>query len=348
MKTQFHFHRGFSLIELMIAMTLGLFLTGAALSIMLSNRQAFVTSENLSLMQGNARTAFDFMTRDIRAAGGNPCGANLVTNVLANANAAWWANWTPGSLRGFENSQAGDAAQAIVPVGVAPGNRAAGTDAILLLSGNMNEGVVVSTHNAAAAPPNFRVTTAQHGLAQGNIVMVCDSRSAAIFEITNNPAGTSIEHAAGGPAPGNSRANLNPPLLSQYPQLPNLYQFEAGALLTRLHGAFWYVGNNGRGNNSLYRVSVDGTSAPRVDEIIEGAQNLQVDYVQRNLAALTLSNWINANTVTNWINPAPPGIPFRVEAVRVTLTLQSRDPVGTNNLPITTTLAETTYLRNRE
>lgn len=335
-------HRGFSLVELMIAMALGLFLTGAALSVMLSNRQAFRTAENLARVQENARTAFELMARDIRASGGNACGANQVTNVLTNANLDWWANWTPGSLRGFENSQAGDLAQAIVPVG---NNRVAGSDAILLLSGNMNQVIVAATHNSAAVPPNFRVTTAQHGFGQGSILMACDSRSAAIFEVTNLPVGTTIEHAAGGPAPGNVRSSLAP--LPPYAA----YKLENGAFLSRLHAAFWYVGNNGRGGNSLYRVSVDGTAVPQVDEVIEGvaaAGTLQIEYLQRDLNTLVLSNWINAAAVTNWINPAPSATPFRVEAVRITLALQSREAIGTNNQPIGTTLTETIQIRNRE
>lgn len=348
-------HRGFSLVELMIAMALGLFLTGAALSVMLSNRQAFRTAENLARMQENARTAFELMARDIRAAGGNPCGANQVDNVLNNANGLWWANWTTGPLRGFENSQAGDLAQAIVPVG---NNRVAGSDALLSLSGNLNQAVIAASHNIAAAPPSFVVTTAEHGFTQGSILMACDSRAAAIFEVTNTPAaavGATIQHAAGGPAPGNLTATFSPPLS------PSPYQFENGAVLSRLHAAFWYVGNNGRGGNSLYRASVDGTSVPQVDEVIEGinaAGTLQIEYLERNLnPGGVLSNWITAANVTTWITPAnvkngigavPPALPSRVEAVRITLSLQSREAIGTNNQPITTTLTETIQLRNRE
>lgn len=61
--------RGFSLVELMVAMTLGLLLTGAAVSLFLSVRQLHLEQERVALMKENLRFAADFMSRDIRSAG---------------------------------------------------------------------------------------------------------------------------------------------------------------------------------------------------------------------------------------------------------------------------------------
>jgi len=41
---------GFSLVELMIALALGLFLTGVAITIVINNRQTFRTAENQARM----------------------------------------------------------------------------------------------------------------------------------------------------------------------------------------------------------------------------------------------------------------------------------------------------------
>ena len=61
--------RGFTLIELMIALTLSLFLIGAVVLVYLSGRSASVDSAQLSRMQENARFASDYMIRDLRNAG---------------------------------------------------------------------------------------------------------------------------------------------------------------------------------------------------------------------------------------------------------------------------------------
>ena len=170
--------------------------------------------------------------------------------------------------------------------------------------------------------------------------MVCDSIQASIFEASNNPTGLNVvQHDAGGPAPGNSAASLGK-------------TFENGAMISRYSSALWFVGANGRGGSSLFRRRYDPASGAEVnDEIIDNATNLQLQYVQRNSAVTpaTISSWINADGVNNW-NFILSG--FRVEAVRVTLTLQSRDNVGINAAgqaaPLTTTVSENIYLRNRE
>lgn len=63
--------KGFSLVELMIALVLGLFLVGGILYVFISNSQTFRTNEALSRMQENGRFAIDFISRDIREAGYN-------------------------------------------------------------------------------------------------------------------------------------------------------------------------------------------------------------------------------------------------------------------------------------
>lgn len=80
MKTKLLQHRarhvrasGFSLIELMIAMVLGLLVLGAAIAVFQSNQRTYRANEGLNRIQENARVAFELMSRDLRAAGGSAC-----------------------------------------------------------------------------------------------------------------------------------------------------------------------------------------------------------------------------------------------------------------------------------
>ncbi|MEI6707183.1 MAG: PilW family protein [Methylococcales bacterium] len=61
--------RGFTLIELMIAMLIGVFLMAGVIQIFLSAKQAYRLQENLSRLQENGRFAMDIITKDIRMAG---------------------------------------------------------------------------------------------------------------------------------------------------------------------------------------------------------------------------------------------------------------------------------------
>src|SRR5271166_3639085 len=61
--------RGFTLIELMIALLVGLFLLGALLTIVQANKQVFVSQNALAQVQDNERMAMSMMTDVIQSAG---------------------------------------------------------------------------------------------------------------------------------------------------------------------------------------------------------------------------------------------------------------------------------------
>jgi type IV pilus assembly protein PilW len=69
MSRSLHAQRGFSLVELLVAMTLGLLLTGAAVGLFQSVRQLHHEQERVAQMKENLRFVSDFMARDIRGAG---------------------------------------------------------------------------------------------------------------------------------------------------------------------------------------------------------------------------------------------------------------------------------------
>jgi len=184
--------RGFSLIELMIALVLGLLVVGAAIGIFLSNRQVFRATDNLSFVQENGRVAFELLARELRQTAGSPCSASApVVNVLNNTT-AWGTDWGDG-IRGYDG-QAGQALPSVT-TGTAARQRIAGTDAVELRSGASGDVTVVDhTPNSA----QFKVNTNAHGLADGDIVMVCDFIQAAIFQVTNaNSSNVTIVHNTG-------------------------------------------------------------------------------------------------------------------------------------------------------
>lgn len=60
---------GFSLVELMIAITLGMVLMGAALQFMVSTRGTYELNDDISRIQENGRIALDLIVRDLQLAG---------------------------------------------------------------------------------------------------------------------------------------------------------------------------------------------------------------------------------------------------------------------------------------
>lgn len=368
--------KGFSLIELMIAMALGLFLVGAALNVMLTNRETFRTADELARMQENARTAFEMLARDVRNGGGNPCGtkpwsgplpgSSLIANALNGAANLWWGDWDGGSLIGYENGVAPAGATPFATI-VPANNLVANTDAILVLSTNSEE-AFVNARQVADVTTNLRtIETVGHRIFSDDVLMVCDYRSTSIFQVVVNsalpapppppppqpgapPPSLLIAPTAGGANPGNATANLG---LSVPPAVPPARVFDNGALMAKLYASFWYVGTNGRGGNSLFRVSMTGNPANiRTDEIVDDVLDLEISYLLRTVgpAGPVRQDFVPGNNVPSWV----PNAVEQPQAVRITLTLQSRNQVGVdaanqaNRTNLQTVVDEVIYLRNRE
>ena len=60
---------GFTLVELMVAMTLGLLIVLGVIQVMMSNQISYRTNDELSRIQENGRFALDLLANDIRMAG---------------------------------------------------------------------------------------------------------------------------------------------------------------------------------------------------------------------------------------------------------------------------------------
>lgn len=262
--------RGFSLVELMIALLLGTLVIAAAGGIFIANRQTFRSTDNLGRVQEGMRTSFELMARDIREAAGNPCSnAVPLANVITAPASRWWTsmqNWGVG-MRGYgANTAFTDAG-----FGTGAAQRLNGTEAIELFA-TENPVRMVTAHNAAGA--TFELADSAHGFEQGDIALVCSPRQAAMFQISS-VSGNTIGHAAGG-TPGNCTANLGVPVNCGGGMS---YQFTTpNSVLARLHASRWYVANNPAGRPALYQQRL-ARGAVQTQEVVEGVRDLDFTYL---------------------------------------------------------------------
>lgn len=324
-----HRQRGFGLVEMMVALVLGLLVVGAAAVMFVSTRRAGGTTENLSRVQESVRTSYDLMSREVREAGGTPCDAGLVmANVLNNAQSAtptWWGAWTD-PLRGVDGATAFDGAA----FGSGVGERVSGTDAIMVRYGAPVDDLAVSAHDTATTV--ITTNRANHGIAAGQLVMVCSYRQGAIFEATavNTTTGT-LTHANTGSTPGNCSKGLGVP--TDCTATGTTFQFAAGSLVGRLNVVGWYIGNNGRaetGGRSLYRVTRAGA-----EEVAEGVRDMQLTYLVNGG-----TDYVAEGSVTDW---------SQVTAVRFDMTYESPETgvtAASAAQRLTRTVGFTVNLRN--
>lgn len=343
---------GVTLVELMVALLLGLLVAGAAMSVFIANKKTYVAAENLGRLQETSRVAFELMARDVRELGVNACGSDLsqAANVLNTPAATWYTDFA-GGIRGYGASTA----FADAGFGTAEGQRVAGTDALQLLSADATQ-ATIQAHVPASA--RFGLNTVDHGLEVGDIAVACDPQHAAIFQVTNAAPGVNanIVHQTGTGTPGNCSNGLGSPVTCT--TTGTAYRFGCAfggtvaaidcsleenrwsAFIASLRALRWYVGCNGRAScdepagRSLYRSRLAndaGTLAVRDDEIAEGVTGMTLRYLVDGGAG-----YVAASAVPNWND---------VVAVAVELDLASRDLVDGQR--VERTLEHVVALRGR-
>lgn len=77
---------GFSLVEIMIALLIGLFLLGGILQMFSASQQTYRMQRNLARLQENGRFALDFITHDIRMTGNWGCLIGTNTDITGEDN----------------------------------------------------------------------------------------------------------------------------------------------------------------------------------------------------------------------------------------------------------------------
>ena len=96
--------RGVTLIELMVAMTLGVLILGSSLAMFSANKQSFRFSKALARVQDNGRFAIQSMARDIRMAGYIGCSSRQQVTIDTTPAAIPAANLNlANALLGFDN-----------------------------------------------------------------------------------------------------------------------------------------------------------------------------------------------------------------------------------------------------
>ena len=85
--------RGVTLIELMVALVLGLIVSGAALTLFVTNRQTYTASASLSRIQESERTAFELMSRDVREMAGDEVKARILLKRYGRPEEVAYAVW---------------------------------------------------------------------------------------------------------------------------------------------------------------------------------------------------------------------------------------------------------------
>jgi len=303
--------KGFTLIELMIAMVLGLILVAGVIQIFISNKQAYRVTDAHSKLQDNARFALEVLSRDVRSAGFSGCRAIEDMNVISIADAPPPAV-APATLAipdentvisGLEAQTATTWAPVSPPTPL--GTVVGGTDVITVQRGRSCGGNLIG--NLGSSNANIQIIRPNICNVQpDDVLMIADCTDAHIFRATNVSDGTgqqTIAHAAG------NQANH---FCKHYPSFPHngvcnaggakLYDFDAELLVFSSATYFIRLGTNGDPALWVYDNN-EATSANNPIELIEGIEDMQIVYGLDTNDDDTVENYSDASvidTAGNW------------------------------------------------
>ncbi len=295
---------GFSVVELMVAMTLSLVLMAGALSILYSTKLTSAENERVARVQEAGRTAFELIMRDARAAGYVGCAKTLVdthttppASTFSNGLSATTLLWNFGqSVYGFHATSSTvwtPALDAAIPATPAP---VGGSD-VLVLRVALPGAPVFRTNATFAVGAAVPVDRDSNGaaLAARTPVIISDCRGAAAFVATGYTASGStatIAHTAVAGTPQNTSASL-----------PRA--FGIGSVVQPVQTVVYYIascaaaGTNCSGGATppgLWQIV--GSAAPQ--EIIQGVVAMQVLYGVDTDADLLANTYKTADQVTDW------------------------------------------------
>jgi type IV pilus assembly protein PilW len=277
----------FGLVELMIAMTLGLVLSAAVIQVTLASQRSHRVLEAAGFLQESGRIAVSFMIRDLRMAGymGCPNLQRIPLNIIANNPPADF-NFTAASvLLGQDNVSATNPYNAVENSDIVIIQRAV-TPAVNL-AGN------VAPNNA-----NIQIESNPAGIGANDLVFVTDCINADLFKATNvsNNGGNgnsnvTIAHA--------SNSNTTNRLSKIYNADAEVMGFQSLVYFVRASSR---TTPNGSAINSLWvqARNLGSGATPMATELVEGVENIQISYGEDTDDDQDIDVYRNAADVSNW------------------------------------------------
>lgn len=347
---------GFSLIELMLALTLGLVVTAGIVQLFVGNNRTNQLITGQSRLQESARYALDFVSRSVRNGGFYGCDPE--TDKLYNTLNANWGEMFELNLtvpvEGFDGTGSGnslgDWTPSLAPLPrdgsanvIVPGN---GIDISTLVP---ETDILVVRYQVA---PGYRITeridpnddpvienTGDVDIEAGDYAVISNCEQAAIFQVTGIGGGANMTLSRNtGTGTYANRAGV--PLSGQGISYGNDVDNQ-GSVVAKLNSDIFFVAestnNNNRGDaiSSLWRKS--GTEAPV--ELVEGISDLQVLFgvdTTPNDTQSSANQYVTFGSVGTNV----------VRSIRVSIEANTVDVVSDSPEPISRTFTQTISLRN--
>tara|TARA_Y100001934_G_scaffold181109_1_gene214259 strand:- start:3990 stop:5024 length:1035 start_codon:yes stop_codon:yes gene_type:complete len=284
-----HRQRGVTLVELMIALAIGLLVTVAMLKVYVDASRMYRFNEGLARVQENGRFALEFIRRDARVAGFWGCYSNAALTNGISATSGAYINVGAGHITGTSDDGLNSSDSITF--------RSATGSGALVTSGMSGTGDSVTVGSIGA-------------LSTDTAVLISDCEDGDLFQVTGI-AGTALAHAAG------ADANISPNLNKAY---------AAGARVYEARQATFCIGPGADPAQPALRRLVNPapgqTCASNGDELLEGVENMQIVYGEDTDADADGAN--GDGTANRYVAFGASGLDIdRIVSVRISVLVRS-------------------------
>lgn len=303
-----HYGRGYTLVELMVALTIGLIILAAVSQLFVTNRSAYRLEEALARVQESGRFALDFLAADIRMAGYAGCNGALTASSPDGAGACPpgtvcsivtpvtdGTTFDPAGIRAYAYN--GSSWSPSLPSNIVAASEVRPNTDVVVVQYQSPDGARVT--DPAPVNANLKVdggaTTFLNAVDQDDILMVSDCRSASIFRVTNNPNPSSSEqtltHGNSG-SPGNSNNRLP-------------HSFDSSATVAKLITRAFFIRENAGSEPALVRRDLDGVGVgtgitQNTVELVEGVESLKLLFGVDSDGDNRIDRYLPASSVMDW------------------------------------------------
>ncbi len=306
---------GFSLVELLVSMMLGLILLGGAISVLIGNVQTFRANNGVARLQENARFALEEISRDLRSSAFMGCatGGISLQNLVSTGAVTDDHLSVEQGLNGFESGEIDGTVKASLGLSA---DTALQSGSDLLVIKALND-VGVRLDAPVEASSSQLPTGARADVSSGDILFISDCKKGALANVTDV-------------ADDKVTVNLNSKTLST-----DTTRYEGDSILNKLEVNTYYIAPSNilSGATSLWRK----TNLAAAEELVVGIEDIQFLYGENTGATAASVQYREADEIADMAN---------VVSVRIQLTANSIDSVSGGN-PITRDFALTVVLRNR-
>jgi type IV pilus assembly protein PilW len=324
--------RGLSLIELMVAVVLGILLMAGMIQIFVATKVSYMTQAGQAYLHETGRFALEYVGRDVRMAGLLGCSSRNNIPVISYLRPAGFEfDFTVG-VRGYEYTGTAPGETYPLPGDFPAVDANAGSWSPALPAGvvgsvlNGSDVLVVRSIGDAPIPLVAPFTSGSQvfaqtvsGIERGDILLVTDCQQAQIFQATNVVTASNnivgVQTTDGGEfVPGNS-SNIN--------ATGPVTRFGPGTEIVRLRTIVYYVGLGANGDPALFRMSTARTGLAvglQPEELVGGVESMQLLFGVDTTNNFSTDAYVPASGVTDW---------NRVVAVRMALLLRTPEEFGT-------------------